>query len=176
VEASDRKRRTRHSTGGLRLSWLGVVYQHLGSSDSAIDAHHKGIALLYQTQSRGHLNYAINRLAETYREQGHFGDAVQQYQRARTVAHEIGDLWAEATILMELGQAQKAEGQDTEARQSWQLALSIFEEFSDTRANRLRVLLTELDNQKILFLTPASRPRSQAFLATPAQAIDSTTP
>jgi tetratricopeptide (TPR) repeat protein len=129
---------------GLSLSWLGVVYQHLGSFDSAIDAHHKGLALLDQTQSRWHLAYAINRLAETYREQGRFGDAVQQYQRARTVAHEIGDLWKEAAILMELGRAQKAEGRDSEARQSWHLALNIFEEFNDTRADRLRVMLTDL--------------------------------
>ena len=129
---------------GLSLTWLGLVFQHLGSFDSAIDAHKNGLALLDQTQSRWHLTFALIRLAETYRVQGRFGEAIDQYQRARNVAREMEDLWAEANILMELGQAQKAEGREGEASQSWRLALSIFEEFSDARADQLRILLNEV--------------------------------
>ena len=135
---------------GMSLDRLGVVHQHLGSVDTAIDLHQKALDILNQTQSRWRRGDAIKHLADAYRAQGRIGHAIEHYRRARTVFHEIGDYWGEANLLTELGHAQRTIGLADEARQSWQLAFSIFEEFGDTRAEEVRTQLRTLGNRPVL--------------------------
>jgi len=68
--------------------------------------------------------------------------------KAQAIFHEIGDRLTEATILMELGQAQRDLGDADAARQCWQVALSMFEDLADTRAEQVRSQLTDLSVQE----------------------------
>jgi len=147
---------------GLSLTWLGAVYQHLGSPEAAVELHQKALAILGRTHSKWQQAYAIQHLASAYRDQGRISDAVANYHHAQAVFREIGDHWAEANILVELGHAQRAGGQADAARQSWQQAVGIFEEFSDIRADQVRTQLEEVSAQGTL-----SRPTERHSLPNP---------
>ena len=89
------------------------------------------------------------RLAEACHRQGRISDALDHYRQAQGIFREIGDQRTEASILVELGQAQRAGGQADAARQSWQAALDMFEELGDARAEQVRSQLRDPASRKV---------------------------
>jgi tetratricopeptide (TPR) repeat protein len=131
-------------TQGMSLTWLATVHEHLGSPEAAVDLSGKAAALLGKTGNKWQHAFALQRLAELCHRNGRIGDALSHYQQARTTFHEIGDRLTEATVLMELGQAQKDLGKAEEARQNWQASLNMLEALGDMRAEQVRSQLREL--------------------------------
>ena len=91
---------------------------------------------------------AVQKLAEACHHQGGIDDALGHYRQAQGIFREIGDRRTEASILAELGKAQKAGGHADTARQSWQMALDMFEELGDTRAEHVCTLLKDVSVQE----------------------------
>jgi tetratricopeptide (TPR) repeat protein len=57
---------------------------------------------------------------------------------------ELGDPYAQAESLQELGAALRALGRAQEARAHWQRALAIFERLRTPEADQVRALLTDV--------------------------------
>jgi len=63
------------------------------------------------------------------------------------ISREIGDRRGEGNHLGNLGSAYAALGEVKRARESWQQSLAIFEEIGDSRSERVREWLEELDKR-----------------------------
>jgi hypothetical protein len=72
----------------------------------------------------------------------------RHYRQAQAIFHEIGDRLTEATVLMELGQAQRDLGEADTARQCRSAALGMFEDLGDTHAGQVRSQLRDLNAQE----------------------------
>jgi tetratricopeptide (TPR) repeat protein len=70
---------------------------------------------------------------------------VDYYRQALAVRREAGDAWGEAETLSDLGDALRRAGQPDEARDCWQRALAMFEDFGHPRVDEVRAHLRELD-------------------------------
>ena len=125
----------------MSLTWLGAVHERLGSVETAISTREQGVAALKQARNKWQYAYALRKLAEACHHHGRAADAINHYQRAHEIIRQIGDRRTEADILFHLGYAQEITGQANVARQSWQQALTIFDELRDPRANQVRTQL-----------------------------------
>jgi tetratricopeptide (TPR) repeat protein len=133
---------------GISLVWLGAVYEDLGSFEVAIKLSGKAAVLLEKTGNRWQHGFAIQRLAEVCQRHDRIGDALNHYRQAQAIFRDIGDRLTEALVLTQLGQAQKDLRQVDAARQCWQLALRMFEDLGDTRAEQVRSQLRGLNVQE----------------------------
>ena len=124
----------------MSLTWLGAVHERLGAFEIAISLREQAVAALKQARNRWQYAYTLQQLAEACHHHGRIGDAIGNYQQARAIFRQIGDRRTEADILLQLGHAQETAGQ-SDARQSWQQALVIFEELRDPRADQIRAQL-----------------------------------
>jgi tetratricopeptide (TPR) repeat protein len=111
---------------GVGLNNHGEFCLELGRLDEAARFFAEALDVLPDTDRyvRGH---ATQNLGRVYLESGRVAEAIGTLTEAHGLHLESGDLMAQATSLKYLGQAQRHEGRESAARESWTAALILFE-------------------------------------------------
>jgi DNA-binding SARP family transcriptional activator/Tfp pilus assembly protein PilF len=111
---------------GVGLNNHGEFCLELGRLDEAARFFAEALDVLPDTDRyvRGHVTQNLGRV---YLESGRVAEALGTLTEAHGLHLESGDLMGQATSLKFLGQAQRHEGRESAARESWTAALLIFE-------------------------------------------------
>jgi tetratricopeptide (TPR) repeat protein len=72
------------------------------------------------------------------------GEAAACYERALTIFRTLGDRWGEADTLTNLGDIRHAAGELLHAREAWQQALDILNDFQRPDAAKVRAKLADI--------------------------------
>ena len=117
----------------------------LGDYRQARGQSRQALALNTHYGSR-HLEGNIwNSLGYTEYHPGASGEAAACYQGALTIFRTLGDRWGEADTLTNLGDIRHAVGELLHAREAWQQALDILNDFQHPNTTKVRAKLARID-------------------------------
>ncbi len=127
------------------LNTVGWYHALLGDHEQAGEICRQALDLNARYGSR-HLEANIwNSLGYTEYHAGDFGQAAACYERALGHFRAVGDRWGEADTLNSLGDVRRAVGEPLRAREAWQQARDILEDFQHPDAAKVRAKLASLD-------------------------------
>ncbi|MET0647687.1 MAG: CHAT domain-containing protein [Pyrinomonadaceae bacterium] len=109
------------------LSNLGDVYRQQGRPDLALEHHQKSLRLREEMADRRGICVVLEKLAEVYEDKGDYPEMLKAGRRAAVLAEEINapeELWKGQE---QVGRAQRALSQTTEARRSYLAAIATVE-------------------------------------------------
>jgi len=119
------------SLRGSALNNLGEVYFGLGNLDAAAECYAQARDILREFDLWGE-GHALHNLGRVYLRLNRLEDAQASLMEAVRKHRATGDLHGEATALTHLGQMHREAGDLFEARESWTLALAIFDQVDDS--------------------------------------------
>jgi DNA-binding SARP family transcriptional activator len=118
------------SLRGSALNNLGEVYFGLGNLDAAAECYAQARDIFHEIGGYGE-GHALHNLGRVYLRLNRLDDAVAILMEAVRTHRATGDLHGEATALTHLGQMHLDSGNSAGARESWTLALAIFNQVDD---------------------------------------------
>ena len=129
----------------VALTDLGWHQGRLGRHDQAIDLLEQALLLHQKLGNRGHEAHTWSCLADTHLQRGDPAGALPCYRQALEVFRELGDLYAEASILAHLGAGQYLAGDLAAADQQWRRAHALLGELDPSMVDQIHTQLTNLD-------------------------------
>jgi DNA-binding SARP family transcriptional activator len=146
-QALDTQRRVGHRYGeAVALNNLGVVYLRLGRVGEAIACLQQARDIFGAVGDARGEGYALHHLGEAFHECDRMDKALYCLRQALETRRAGGDRLAQAQTLRQLGRTQRSAAQLGEARESWSLALALFEALDDqsVQADEVRAELATL--------------------------------
>jgi tetratricopeptide (TPR) repeat protein/transcriptional regulator with XRE-family HTH domain len=130
---------------GQALNNLGSAYLARGRIDDAIDCYQRALEALVGIGDQLGQAETLDSLGSAYQVMSNYDAAVDCHLRAVLIFRDLGDRGGEASGLDNLGNALAGDGSSSLARDSWQHALTLFEEVDPIRARQLRARLAGTD-------------------------------
>ena len=134
---------------GSAGSWLGdlaIAYQRLGKTEEAIQHYAAAMEIARETGDRRNEGYTLGNLGTVFLAAGEVDKAVDHFERALKIARQIGDRSSEGKWLAGLGGVYRDQGDTVRARDYWRKALVAFEAVGSPDVERVRRLLSELED------------------------------
>ena len=126
---------------GVALNNHGEIARALGRLDEATECLQEALEILTGIEGYGQ-GYVLETLGHIHLESGHLSEAIASLTEAHRHHVATGQLMGQAISLKRLGQAQRALGQDRQARESLVAALALFEKLrAETEAEAVRAAL-----------------------------------
>jgi len=110
---------------------LGLIYQQLGHTGSAINYYQRTLLFNREVGNRGNEGAILNNLGGVYDDLGQKQQALRYYEQALTIYREVGNRGGEGTTLNNLGEVYRTLGQQQEALRYYEQALTIRREVGD---------------------------------------------
>ncbi|HKS99320.1 MAG TPA: BTAD domain-containing putative transcriptional regulator [Rugosimonospora sp.] len=130
---------------GWTLNMLGDSCRRLGRFAEAIDYLRQSLEIRQETgDAVGHA-MTLNVLGHVHRDMGSLPDALRFFRDSLLISRENSQPQLEACNLLAIGDALHERGEVREARESWHVALTVFERIKDPRADEARSRLTAPD-------------------------------
>ncbi len=123
---------------------VGWILAHLGRRDDALLHCRLALELHRETGSRTGTADTLDSIAFAYSESGDFARAIDHYEQALVVYRQIGDTHGEALSLLNLGDAQLANGLPDAAGRSWERSLGLLAEIPGVDASAVSDRLRRL--------------------------------
>jgi tetratricopeptide (TPR) repeat protein len=132
---------------GQALNNLGSAYLALGELGDAIDCYERALEALVGIGDQLGQAETLDSLGSAYQVMANYDAAVDCHLRAVLMFRELGDRAAEAAGLDNLGLALAADGSGALARDSWQHAVSLYDEVDPVKARQVRARLAGVDTK-----------------------------
>jgi len=122
-----RLRRAFADSGGVAPAEnaVGWILAHLGRCDDALLHCRRALEMHRESGDRNGTADTLDSIAFAYGQSGDYARAIDHFEQALRVYRQIGDTEGEALCLLNLGDAELAEGLPDAARHSWQRALGL---------------------------------------------------
>jgi tetratricopeptide (TPR) repeat protein len=141
-QALDLYRTAGHAAGqGSALNRIGWALAHLGEPQRAVGYCEQAISTLQEHGDGWAEAAAWDSLGYAHYLLSHHTEAIACYQRSCDMAHQIRDTNHEADVLLRLGDAHQAAGDQDAARRAWQQALAIIDDLNRPDAGQARARL-----------------------------------
>jgi tetratricopeptide (TPR) repeat protein len=127
------------------LNTTGWLHGLMGDHQKALECCQAALAAFERLGQRHSMAFALDHIADAYRELGRFAEAVDHHRQAIATFHEINMAFEEAVVLNHLGDAALAAGDAAAARSAWQQGKTIFTQLERSEAATLEQKLEELD-------------------------------
>ena len=114
---------------------VGWILAHLGRCDDALLHCRLALELHRESGNRAGTADTLDSIAFAYSGSGDYARAIDHFEQAQRVYRQIGDTEDEAHSLLNLGDAQLADGLPDAARRSWERALGLLAEIPGADAS-----------------------------------------
>jgi DNA-binding SARP family transcriptional activator len=129
----------------VALTDLGWHLGRLGDHDLALGLCEQALVLHQKLGNRGHEAHAWSCLAEIHVQMGEPSEAVSCYRQASDLFREIGDLYAEASILAHLGASYHLADDPAAADEHWRRAHVVLSDLDPSTIDQIHTQLLAMD-------------------------------
>lgn len=126
----------------MALNNLGEAYQELGRHGEALDHLRQALAIFRATGDLYNEAMTLDSLGNAHVGMGHYDEGLDLLRDALALRRQAGDRMGEADTLSRIAGALHDKGEASAARESWRLALLIFDELGAPQADEIRIRLT----------------------------------
>jgi tetratricopeptide (TPR) repeat protein len=126
----------------MALNNLGEAYQELGRHGEALDHLRQALAIFRATGDLYNEAMTLDSLGSAQVGMGHYDEGLDLLRDALALRRQAGDRMGEADTLSRIAGALHDKGEASAARESWRLALVIFDELGAPQADEIRIRLT----------------------------------
>jgi tetratricopeptide (TPR) repeat protein len=130
------------------LGNLGAIQTSQGQWQQAADSYRQALAIFQELGDRHGQAQTLSNLGAVLRNQGEWQQAISLRQQALNIFQELGDRHGQAKVLTNLGNLFSDQSDWQRAAEHWQEALAIFEELGAPEADRVRMLLEQLNRPR----------------------------
>lgn len=127
------------------LNGIGWLHTKLGQFDEALEHCRKSLALSEAIGAHSAQAAVLDSIGYVLHRQGRNTEAVDNYTQSVELSRRIGFRLNEAEALDHLGDLYLTMGEPGSAGEHWRLALAIFEETREFRADQVRAKLAEIE-------------------------------
>ena len=121
------------------LNRLGLLHDHLGNLNEALECYERSLALRREISDRAGEGTTLNNISQIYDARGDYGKALEYLEKSLAIQREIGDRAGEGTTLNNLATTAYAGGDYGKALEYLEKSLAIRREIGD-RAGEGRTL------------------------------------
>jgi tetratricopeptide (TPR) repeat protein len=132
---------------GMTLASLGKCALALGNASRAIEASRQAIVVLNDIEDAWSVAWTRMDLAAGLEQAGEENDAMAELNQAVVVFSRLKDRRMEANARFALGRLYQKVGDTAGARDAWQKARELYENIDHSRAEEVRVLLSQLPDE-----------------------------
>jgi tetratricopeptide (TPR) repeat protein len=146
----------------VTLTELGWHHGRLGSHELARDYCERALTLHQRLGNRPYEAHTWSCLAEVLIQLGDLTGAVTCFGRAFELFRELGDMYAEASILAHVGACHRLAGDDAAAHEYWRRAHALLSELDPSTIDQIHTQLTTIDRSVSDAFLRSSRPGDKA--------------
>ncbi|WSA17512.1 tetratricopeptide repeat protein [Streptosporangium subroseum] len=123
------------------LNNIGSCYARMGKNGEALIHHHQALNISIEISERYEESRALFNIGTLNRRANRYEAALVYYEKALHLTRAIGDVYQEARTLDEMGVTLACTGEEGRARESWRLALGLYEPLGVREAEAVRTRL-----------------------------------
>jgi DNA-binding SARP family transcriptional activator/Flp pilus assembly protein TadD len=129
----------------VTLTELGWHHSRLGNRDLALDYCEPALAMHQRLGNRPYEAHTLSCLAEVLIQRGDLTGAITCFRRALELFRELGDLYAEASILAHVGVCHRLAGDGEAAHECWRHAHALLGDLDPSTVDQIHTQLMTID-------------------------------